>query len=225
MTIVHDQPHSRDQRLRQLGLTARALSQALLRAEADSRLCTTFDPPTFEGTTRWARTVRYLREDLVPGGDWEPHNKDSWPRTLNRKLGITVAVSAGDAPTGEVGYPATYKPSTKRRKGPATHRAVQVNQQTIPGFPAHLVPASEDEAEDAVTWFLLYKVEGDIIRSELSCALTVGENGKVIDWSERIMLDDIDFQLGGATLLPSSPSDGDGSQNEIDVPVRRRETE
>ena len=56
-------------RLLDLDLTTDLVVRALLRADAEAKLTTGLEPPTAEGTIRYLKTVRYLREELVPTGD------------------------------------------------------------------------------------------------------------------------------------------------------------
>ena len=68
--------------------------------------------------------------------------------------------------------------------------------------------------EDALfeTWMLLHCVDTSRVRAELSLPLTVDDEGHVLGWRERIMLD------------MASPTEGGdlGDSGDIDIPVRER---
>ena len=84
-------------RLQQLGLSADLLVRALLRADAEAKLTTGLEPPTAEGTTRYAKTVRYVREELVPL-DWRFDNYKNFCRTIHPVLSRSSRVLATSSP-------------------------------------------------------------------------------------------------------------------------------
>lgn len=55
-------------RLAALGLSVEIVERVVRRADAEASMCTPLDPPILEGMTRWGRTTRFLREELVPPG-------------------------------------------------------------------------------------------------------------------------------------------------------------
>ena len=107
--------------------------------------------------------------------------------------------------------------STRRPRGNAGVRIVRVNTQIELQFREE---ATEDDADLVAnlggTWFLLYNRFRDIVRSELSFARSVSDSGKLLRWSERLILPGID-------LLQRPPSDGrDDDTPDVDVPVTLR---
>jgi hypothetical protein len=55
-------------RLAELGLSVDLVERVVRQADAEASFCTPLDPPIMEGLTRWARTNRFLREELIPLG-------------------------------------------------------------------------------------------------------------------------------------------------------------
>ena len=70
------------------------------------------------------------------------------------------------------------------------------------------------------TWFLLYFRDGDTVRSELSRAHGVSDAGTLLEWSERLILPEIDL-LDGPSPLEHRPDDA-GPDSDVEVPVERR---
>src|SRR5689334_16965739 len=69
------------ERLTQLDLTVALVEKVVRRADAEASICTPLDPPIMQGLTRWGRTTRFLREELIPAG-WRFDN----PRNLSRTI-------------------------------------------------------------------------------------------------------------------------------------------
>ena len=65
------------------------------------------------------------------------------------------------------------------------------------------------------TWFLLYNRAGDVLRSELSYAKNVDNQGELIDWRERLILPDIDLSMPQPAIMDNTPPD-------VEVRVSRR---
>src|SRR5580693_6811965 len=89
-------------RLGQLGLSLEQVERIVRRADADASMCTLLDPPIMEGLTRWARTNRYLREELVPAG-WQFDNPRNLPRTIHPGGQFAIVAITGDDVTGLAG--------------------------------------------------------------------------------------------------------------------------
>lgn len=116
MTVIAVQKNAID-RLGQLGLTADLLETVLLRGDAEAKLSTDFEPPNGEGMIRYIKTVRFLREALVPVG-WEYDDSKNYCRTIHPSGTFAIVVSSGDECTGR-DIPGRM-PSTKYPKGEAT---------------------------------------------------------------------------------------------------------
>lgn len=201
-------------RLDTLGLTVEIIQRSIMRAEAEAATSTDFDPPTMAGFTRYGRTVRFLREELVPLG-WDYDNPRNLCRTINPTREFAIVSTSGDEATGD---PA-LTPSTKNPKGYATELAVDMNDQLAFDFgDADAVEEIAPNVEQLATWFLLYRVTEDEIKVELS--LPSGFEGNyIVDWRERIILPT--FTIDAEVSAKKHGDDEDGT-GEYVVEVSRR---
>jgi hypothetical protein len=203
-------------RLAELGLDPEALAQVIKRGYVAFTLCTVNDPPLFPGLAAWAQTVRALREYLVPQG-WRRCDENNYPLVINPTEDMAIAVATGDDGTGCV----DAVPTTKSSKGPSTVEAVVANQAqlTFVFDEPEIVAADEgDEATDErMTWLLLvHRGEGEV-RSELSLPLSMGTDGRIESWQERIILGSMPTDPTEIDINPPSPVMPD-----IEVDVKRR---
>jgi len=171
-------------RLAELGLTVELVERVLRRADAEASMCTPLDPPIMEGLTRWGRTNRYLREELVPAG-WRYDNPRNLPRTIHPDGEFAIVAATGDDLTGL----AALLPRTKYRRGDATARAVQVNGQLALDLGDFDCGQDDDRDRDRdlLTWLLLFHADDDGFRAELSLPDAI-EDGRITGWAERIIL-------------------------------------
>jgi hypothetical protein len=195
-------------RLVALGLKAEVLEFALRGADAEARTYTALDPPNMPGMARYSRTVRLLREQLVPLG-WSYDNPRNLARTVSPDRRVAIIATLGDAATGV----AHVTPSTRYEKGIATVEAVGRNflQLTLPIDLGDEGPIEADEG--TATWVLLYHVTETEIRAELSLPDSMVD-GYIDTWVERIMLPPV--PLDQAPMAEAQPA------AEADVPVARR---
>lgn len=189
-------------RLAQLGLTAEFFELALRGADAEARTYTLFDPPNMPGMARYARTVRLLREQLVPLG-WSYDNPRNLARTVSPDRRVAIVTALGDAATGVP----HVSPSTRYEKGLATVEAVNRNflQLTLPIDLGDDQPV-ESDVDGTVTWVLLYTVTETEIRAELSLPDSMVE-GYIDTWLERIILPPVALPAGVAA--PARAADPD----------------
>jgi len=200
-------------RLTELGLTAKIIERAILRAEAEAATCTAFDPPSMAGFMRYGRTVRFLREDLVPLG-WDYDNPRNLCRTINPGREFAIVSTSGDEATGNP----DLTPTTKYPKGYATAEAVDRNGQLAFDFGDEGIKETPIDEEQLATWFLLYYVTDDEIRAEISLpSAMVG--GSISDWQERIILPVFTLDADPAA---KRPGDDDSDEGEYVVEVNRR---
>src|SRR5450432_3734805 len=82
-------------RLPEFGLTAEVVERVVRRADAEASMCTALDPPIMEGLTRWGRTNRFLREELIPAG-WSFDNPRNLPRTIHPSGEFAIVATTGD---------------------------------------------------------------------------------------------------------------------------------
>jgi hypothetical protein len=199
-------------RLTAMSLTPANIEHAVRFAEAESATCTAFDPPITAGFMRYARTVRGLREELVPNG-WDWDNPNNFCRVIHPDREFAIVAMSGDEATGD----AAMVPSTKYPRGVTTVRAVDTNLQLSFDF-GDLVP-DEPTDDQLVTWILLHHRTEDEIRLELSLPSAM-TGGNISDWQERIILPPapLDEQpLPGTATSPDDDQDGD-----VVVEVNRR---
>jgi hypothetical protein len=175
-------------RLAELGLKAEILDFALRGADAEARAYTALDPPNMAGMARFARTVRLLREQLIPLG-WTFDNPRNLARTVSPDGRVAIITTLGDAATGVPHVP----PSTRYEKGIATVEAVNRNFLQL-ALPIEIEDdvAGDDDGE-TTTWVLLYNVTGTEIRAELSLPDSMVD-GFIDTWLERIILPPVPLQ-------------------------------
>jgi hypothetical protein len=136
-----------------------------------------------QGMARYSRTVRLLREQLLPLGWWYD-NPRNLARTVSPDRQVAVIATLGDAATGVP----QVRPSTRYEKGIATVEAVSRNfvQLTLPMDVGGDQPVDPD-MDGIATWILLYNVTESEIRAELSLPDSMVD-GYIDTWLERIIL-------------------------------------
>lgn len=204
-------------RLTELGLSVEIIERVVRRADAEASMCTPLDPPIMEGLTRWGRTNRFLREELIPAG-WTFDNPRNLPRTIHPSGEFAIIATTGDELTGLL----DLLPATKYTKGFATIQAVETNVQLTLDF-ADFDPGAPDgqtgDAGDLLTWLMLFHVDDEGFRVELSLPDAIVD-GRITSWAERIILPAIPRD---DDRLPSLQApDGDDQSGEIIVEVTRR---
>ncbi len=209
-------------RLAALGLTEGVLRDALASGVQQASSCTRHDPPTMAGTLIWGKSIRYLRDALVVEG-WRASNTRNYPTTVHPDCNWQIAVSSGDENTGVL-HP-VHPPRTKNPKGPATKDAAERNTQQMVMFP-ELDPPQDtvEEIIPAQTWLLVYHPDRSrkIIRCELSLPKSVGDDGRIDDWLDRLILHPISLDHGDdQEEIFTDPSDDLGDE-EIDIRIDRR---
>ncbi|GAA5192746.1 hypothetical protein GCM10023322_52980 [Rugosimonospora acidiphila] len=180
------------QRLTELGLTTEILEFVLRGADAEARAYTPLDPPNMQGMARYARTVRLLRERLVPLG-WSYDNPRNLARTVSPDRRVAIITTLGD---GATGVPHVM-PSTRYEKGIATVEAVGRNFLQL-SLPIDLGDLGDDgpldvEDDATATWILLYNVTDTEIRAELSLPDSMVD-GYIDTWVERLVLPPIPLE-------------------------------
>lgn len=217
MTLTHVKPYAVEDRLSQLGLNAEGLGETVRRGYVAFISCTPNDPPLFPGFSAWAMMVRGLREYLLPEG-WERSDENNYSLIINGTGTVAIAVATGDAATGL----ADEQPTTKSSKGPSTIEAVTSNQLTLDLiFPPVELPQParpSDQDQQRTTWILLVHRSQGEVRCELSLPTSMGPDGRVDGWQERIILGAIPTDPDALEVAPPTPP----QQPDIDVAVKRR---
>lgn len=150
---------------------------------------------------------------------WSFNDDDNIPRAIRPDDQVILTALSGNSRTGLYGENA----QTRRPRGQAGIRIVHTNAQL-----SLIDLLDEDDRErfaDSVvlpahTWFLLYCRGGDVIRSELSLAHGVTDDGGLLVWAERLILPEFNLYDGdgGRSALPDSGPPAP----DVDVPVIRR---
>jgi hypothetical protein len=181
--IIIDQQDVEDA-LGKIGLDQQLLSEALQSGYLASASCTENDPPNYAGMSQWARTVRGLRERLVPLG-WSKSDAKGYSTVVDPAGRIAIAVASGCENTGRNNG---RSPTTKSEKGPRTADAVLANKDQLELFPETLLPIREDEEQEKLTYIYLFHRDRAEIRAELSLPASMGSDGHINGWAERIIL-------------------------------------
>lgn len=204
-------------RLAQLGLDEAALTEIVKRGYLAFASCTVNDPPLYPGFSAWAIMVRALREYLVPAG-WDRSDENNYSLVINAPGTVAIAVATGDEATGRP----DGVPTTKSSKGPSTASAVTGNQLQLelifPPVEMPVAPERADSEDQRMTWILLVHRGREEVRCELSLPTSMGIDGRVDGWQERIILGAIPTDPGLLAIVPPSPPD----QPDISVDVKRR---
>jgi hypothetical protein len=208
-----------EHRLHDLGLATDLIARTLLRADAEAKHTTGLEPPTAEGTIRYLKTVRFLREELVPMG-WHINNHKNFCRTIHPSHQFSIVTSSGDEFTG-VDIPGKV-PCTKYAKGDLTVLAVQQNvDQGVLDLGEEFAEPTVEAAELENIWFLLQRATPEYIYVELSLPTRI-DAGMITDWRERIILPPIarEDPEPTATVTAEPPAAGDGDAYSVDIALR-----
>ncbi len=201
-------------RLKELGLGAGTLREALQRGFASWASCTINHPTNYPGISFWANTIAALRELLHSDG-WTRRDDGNLPLTVDPNGRVSIVVSTGDEYTG---LP-DLTPSTQSSKGPRTVSVVEVNAQQIPLFDFKKHPEIVKQGEERLTWILLFHRDktSNEMRCELSCPVKMNEEGQIDAWAERIILPRIPFGGENVEVRKDAPK-----TPEIDVKIKRK---
>lgn len=189
--LTYYEPLDVDARLEKLGLSSEILHQAIKNGEMYRSDCTENDPLSLPGFIAWGRAVRSLREILAPHG-WMRLNEQGMPLVINPSGTIAIGVTAGNINTGNP----DMTPRTRNTKGPATEAAVRLNGQMCFSFYEETGPKTvRSRSGDRLTWLLLTSRHSDKICCELSLPSEIGEDERVENWNERIILPPISIDI------------------------------
>lgn len=215
MTQTHIDADDVQSRLAALGLDEGKLTEIVRRGYVAFASCTPNDPPLYPGFCAWAMMVRALREYLLP--EWERSDENNYSLVINPAGNVAIAVATGDDATGQP----NGSPTTKSAKGPSTVEAVTSNQMQLElpyVFPPVTAPArSASSDEPRMTWiFLVHRAQGEV-RCELSLPTSMGVDGRVDGWQERIILGAVPTDPELLEITPPQPPLPD-----ITIDVKRR---
>lgn len=211
--MAYDAPEPRredvPERLAKLDLTVEDLQIPVRTGVEARRRTTAHHPRSTAGWMDYAERVAALRDGLVSRG-WTAEERQGLCLVVHPDRRLAVMTAIGTAGTG------TDDPvTTVRKRGKVTEELVAENQLefalelVLPDMP---VPAQTGMP----TYVLLVHRDGDIVRSELSLAEHIGDDGFIDRWKDRIPLPVIRLNetFGG--------DDGDGDEPpygpDFDVP-------
>jgi hypothetical protein len=200
--------HNVDMRLAELGLEQSVLIEALNLANLYRVRTTDHHPRLYRYQIMYGETVAALRDLLAPRG-WRKLDDGNYELTINASGSIAIAVASGDDCTG-VG---TSTPSNRSPKGRHTIDAVELNRQA--DLFAELLPAVLPRTRKTDTWVLLHHISKNKIQAELSRPNEIDSDGKIVAWSERILLGVIPLDSEEITIdQPQLP--------DIDIKISRK---
>ncbi|MDB4916815.1 MAG: hypothetical protein JWM95_4459 [Gemmatimonadetes bacterium] len=198
-----------------VGLSIKLLSEALRDGQRAADFRTNASPVYGPGQIAHIETNETLRLSLMLHG-WTLDNEMNIPRIVSPDGTVVLTSTTGNARTGLPRSPEGKEAQTKKPRGPGARRIIRQNvQRSLEGMEV------EDEKPKALIWYLLYHrvPNTDILRSELSHAVSVNDAGDLIRWQERLLLPEIDL---GRDYEGPSPDRGDDIVPDVDVPVHRR---
>lgn len=192
------------------------LREAIKEAQAERDRATLHHPLGAGGTFAYHEAVRALRDRLTPKG-WCVENLSNYALTINKELGIAIAVASGDKNTGIE----DSIPGTKTPKGGMTKLVLQRNQLSFSFFDdSGTFPADESSSTPYKNWLLLYYSCRDEVRVELSLPLYMDHNGYICKWDSRYILTPISF---GPESFPPKPDYDQDDALDIEINVRRKQ--
>jgi hypothetical protein len=198
-------------RLDQLEVNEAALREAVYQGHLQRTRLTLNHPTIYHGLNMWGEIVAALREQLRPFG-WIRQEVGGYASTVHEEQGLAISVASGDEATGNP----FGQPCNRSRKGRNTIEAIAANRQ-LELFDA-LPAETQEEADGKQTWFLIHHtdtVRGEI-RLELSRPLNMDKkDGKISEWSERIILGSIPFDDDLVEIYPPNGPD-------IEINIRRK---
>lgn len=172
-----------DNRLNELGLETRILTDSLQKGYVARTFCNDNDAPMFAGITQWNYIIRSLREHLIPKG-WKKSDKANYCRVISPCGKFSISIFSGCVNTGI----SELEPTTRNSKGSCTEDIVKANCQQLNIFHNVIELNEPDNEYDAkTTWILLYYTDNEEIRAELSLPKSI-KGGFITGWSERIIL-------------------------------------
>jgi hypothetical protein len=197
-------------RLDQLGVKEIALIEAVRQGHIQRTRLTLNHPTIYHGLNMWGEVVAALREQLRPL-NWIRKDVGNYALTVHEEKGLAITVASGDEATGN----SAAHPTNRSKKGRNTVDAIEANRQ-LELF-EKLPPENQDEADGKQTWVLMHHTDtsrGEI-RLELSLPSSIGKDGKITAWAERIILANIPFDDELVDIYPPSEPD-------IEIDIRRK---
>ncbi len=200
------------------GLTIDLLIGAIRVGQQAGDFCTPAHPVYGPGQMVHIETNGTLRYQLMLRG-WTIDNEMNVPRIVSPDATLILTAVSGDDLTG---LPKTNGRHAQRKSPCGSGGRRLINRNAQPEWTELLPPndpALRDAPPNGSMWYLMYyRVPGtDVVRAELSLAESVGEDGALINWFERLPLPEFNM----ADPSPDGER-GDDEGPDVDVPVERR---
>lgn len=209
------EPPSADEQLAEFGLSVELIHKALRPGLNQALTRTSLAPAGAQRTDIYLDGTEQLRLKLARLG-WTVVPVDRQERTTAPNGSMAIVVTSADH-VGMTGNPRTY-PITRQPKGPATHKAIGATFG-IPGQEIFDLGTEAPEPEEvsselksAPLWMLLHELTSHGLLVELSQPSGYRPDGRVDQWSRRIIIPAITMS---DDLTPFDPDDEDG----IDISV------
>lgn len=171
------------------GVTSEPFRNAVNRARLEWATCTEYDPPGFQGMIFWGATVRYLREELL-ARNWTMADPRNYSLVFTPDGSKAISVATGTEDTGTTSPSA--RPTTKSPKGPATIEAVESNASQLElelgDTPRRTAPPPPPRREPSLIYIFLIRIDRGEVFAELSLPLTMGPDGRPLQWRERVVI-------------------------------------
>jgi len=218
---IFSEPWDVNRRAAELGLTTEILRKAV---EEYLSACASYSdrnyPRNFPACAGWAEAVCSLGDQLAPNPfQWTRIDPCGQPLVINRTGTIALTVAGGDKYTGTVDL---SEPRTKNNKGPMTVDFVNTNAFLFPEMEEDKQAKTEQiRTRSRNTWILLIHRDMDAreVRSELSLPTQMDQEGHICGWSDRIILNPLDFD---GIQNTASDNGGESDGGNITVEIKRR---
>lgn len=208
--VVHVEPQDVESRLSRLGLSEAVLVEAIRLAHLHTARLTANHPRNYPGLVMYAEGIAALRTLLREEG-WHRPDSSVYELVINADDTVGIAIASGDEGTGRE----NAHPFNKSPKGRYTVQAIEANRQA--DMFAELLPQVPTASPELETWVLLHHYDAKLRerRIELSRPSDIDAEGKIIEWSERVILTPLSFDGDeGEIVLPETP--------DIDFDIRRK---
>ena len=210
--VFEPDPDAVRRRLATLRIPMEILLEAVRVGHHAGDFVTAAHPRNFRGILTWGEVTATLRGGLAALG-WALDDRDNVARVISPDGDVTVVAISGNRFTGLRGQ--HQQLSTRWPRGSAGVRIIWRNAQRELALGGALSRSRNLLVDGGGTWFLLYNRAGDVLRSELSYAKNVDNQGELIDWRERLILPDIDLSMPQPAIMDNTPPD-------VEVRVSRR---
>ena len=201
-------PSEAPARLADLGVDSRVLTGAVVSGHQGATDCTPSHPRQARGQRMWADTVAALRDGLRATDEgWKADSRENFETALHESRRVAIAVMGGNSVTGQFGM---GMPAVRRRRGPVAQQFVEQNRHIDDGLMSvDFVLGRSASPKESVAFslhILLMFATPECIFLELSRP-TFAQEGKLVGWSERVLLSPL--ELGGGVTPIDPEDDGD----------------